>query len=428
MSVATLRYHVVSQDVESLKKEVENVKEHVDGFEISGTLCRKLIKWGPAPNVKELFGNNPLLVKLHKGVDDVSTDSLVKYFSVGDVLSMPMSWYAPAKAACAPGVPFNVELDFTEDTDVDEITQNLYLVRELNSITGLKISVRANKSMLESYKECPVDVSVELATITEESVKNALTSSNGKVKSFVFKNENALSPLVELGVATLENVIDEYMTPIVNIDRVKNNLDSIEKSYVEDNIENIKEQINSIDFNDNVTKYFGTKLNFIKDYVDYKIKASPYKAAYLEHKIAMMSRANDTANLDIKLRNEKVVDKKSKLEKEIVEYEQESTTLFKTLQVAVDSIVISEEERADAEKSCDELLETYKELTKLYYNYFDEFNVLKTRINSDVLEVRTRLDSFYKRPLTGVCGCDYKNKVKAAKELLQSKPKGKAWF
>ena len=43
MSAPLLRYVVVSSDLENLRKEVENVAENVDAFEISDTLCQNLI-------------------------------------------------------------------------------------------------------------------------------------------------------------------------------------------------------------------------------------------------------------------------------------------------------------------------------------------------------------------------------------------------
>jgi hypothetical protein len=425
MSGATFRYHLVSPDVKNLENEVKNVSDHVDVFEISATLCRKFIKSVGKDNVKGVFGGKPLLV-VHAGGDEVSAEVLAEYLDITNSVSIPVQ----AVLSCDPAVlkDFNVEVDLTEVTEDDELTQQLSEVKALTEKEALNLSVRANNSVLESYKGCGLDVSVDLSSVTQESVDDVIARGGGVVSTFVFKSENALSPLVESGVEILETVIEEYHSPIVQINEIKGDLDSLQMTYDETAISVIQEKISALEFNPNVTLYFETKLKFIKDYVDYKIKGSAYELAHLDHKITMMSRANDTANLGIKLRTETNDERKSQLLKELDEYERDSTTKFNELQSVVDSIPITDEDRFVAEKSADELLRTYKLLTILYYNCFDEFNVLKTRINRDVFEVQNRLNSIYDRYVVAAASDSYKENVKAARGLVKKVVPAKRQF
>lgn len=413
MSEATFRYHVASPDVQNLEKEVKNVSDDVDVFEISGTLCRKLIKSVGKDKVKDVFGGKPLLV-VHAGVDEISADVLASYLDITDSVSMPVQ----AVLASDPVVlkEFNVEVDLTEVTDVDELKQQL---SDVKALTLPNLSVRANNSVLESFKGCGLDVSVDLASVTQESVDDVVARAGGAVSTFVFKSGDALSPKAEVGVEILENVMEEYKVPVEQIDEIKGALDSLQLTYDEATIPVIQEKIASVDFNPNVTLYFETKVKFIKDYVDYKINATDYQLAYLEHKITMMSKANDTANLNIKLRTETNDERRKQLGKELSEYERESTFKFNELQSVVESIQITDEDRVVAENSCDELLNTYKLLTILYYNSFDEFHVLKTNINRDVFEVQTRLDSIYNRYVVATASGSHKENIKTAKMLVQ---------
>ena len=410
MSGATFRYHVVSPDVQNLEKEVNNVSDDVDVFEISGTLCRKLIR----SVGKGLFGGKPLLVKLHADIDDMSADVLPIYLDITDSVSMPVQ----AVLASDPVVlkEFNVEVDLTEVTDVDELTQQL---SDVKALTLPNLCVRANISMLESFKGCGLDVSVDLASVTQESVDDVVARAGGAVSTFVFKSGDALSPDAEVGVGKLENVMEEYQVPVVLINEIVRDLESLGQKYDEEVIPKIQEKIKRVDFNPNVNLYFETKLKFIKDYVEYKIKATEYQLAHLEHKITMMSRANDAANLEIKSRVETDDERRKQLRKELNDYELESAAKFDKLQEIVDSIAITFEGRQEAEESCDELLKTYKSLTVLYYNFFDEFNVLKTGINRDVREVENRLGPIINRCVKPGTSQLHKEKVKTAKELVQ---------
>jgi hypothetical protein len=94
-------------------------------------------------------------------------------------------------------------------------------------------------------------------------------------------------------------------------------------------------------------------------------------------------------------------------------------SIVSILERTKDEITITDEDRFVAEKSVDELLRTYKLLTILYYNCFDEFNVLKTRINRDVFEVQNRLNSIYDRYVVAAASDSYKENVKAAGGLVK---------
>ena len=415
MSEATFRYHVASPDVENLKNEVENVSNDVDVFEISGTLCQKLIKSVGKDNVKGLFGGKPLLVKLHADIDDMSADVLPSYLDITNSVSMPVQ----AVLTSDPTVlkEFNVEVDFTEVTDVDELKQ------QLSDVKALKLPnlcVRANISMLESFKGCGLDVSVDLASVTQESVDDVVTRAGGEVSTIVFKSGDALSPNAEVGVGKLENVMEESLAPVVQINEIIRDLESLGQKYNEEVIPEIQEKITRVYFNPNVNLYFETKLKFIKDYVEYKIKATPYQLAHLEHKITMMSRANDAANLEIKSRVETDDERRKQLRKELNDYELESAAKFDKLQEIVDRIAITFEGRQEAEESCDELLKTYKSLTVLYYNFFDEFNVLKTDINRQVREVQSRLGPILEKCVEPAAGQPHKETVKKANKFVQN--------
>lgn len=400
-----------------LEEELQDVLSDVDEVEITGPQARRARKHG---GVKKSLKGKRASIRLHNGVDDFSNDEIASYSEDYNRITMPVERLLRSTPEVLR-LFSNVEADLTEVTDVDDLRQKLNDLSHLQGNETISVSVRAPHKSLENFKGYGFSVTVDLAEVTQKSVDEVVARSENCVNNFVSTGNNPLPPAIDKSVEELEKVEGIEMKPIVDVDEIYSELESLQEKYDDSAIPKIQEKIDAIQYSPNITLFFVTKLNFIKDYVSYKMKGSPYELAYLEHKITMMSRANDFANLDLKIRNETDGEKRKQLSKEKSEYELNSHDIFSKLESAVMKSAkgISDEDRIVAESSAEELLRTYMLLTILYYKCFDEFNVLKIQKDRNLSAVRNMrglVEGNFKRDTKNP---EFKEGLRVAKEHIE---------
>jgi hypothetical protein len=382
---------------EDLDEEIQDVASDVDEFEFSLIQARRARTQHGKGGVRALRKGKRGAIRFQKssgsGVDDSDDENEAISFSIDyEKVILPVTTLVRLKPDTLK-LYNEVEADFTGVNEQEDITQKLDALNTLQEQAGINVSVRAPVGALESYKMRPFPLTVELAEVNQQTVDDVVARGNNCVNNLVYIGENPVPPVIEKSYENLATVVKDEMKPIGDVDRIYSELESLQEKYDEAAARGIQEKIDAIQYSPNIALFFVTKLNFIKDYVSYKIKGSQYELAYLEHKITMMSRANDVANFDLKIRTETDDEKRKQLSKAKSIYELESSNIFSELDGAMKKVAngISEEDLIIAESSVDELLRTYKLLTVLYYNSFDEFNVLKTQKDKNLSVVRENM-------------------------------------
>ena len=406
MSAAPLfRYVIVSPDSENLKKEVANVAAHVDVFEISESLCQSLMKETKDKDVvRKMFNGKSLLVKLSE--TSITKELLDGYVHLAGALSLPVDLIFDNTDDTVDFKTYNIEADLTE-CDVDKVEDKVGKAIEL----GVK-GIRVNQDMLDKCSGCGVNVSVQLDTFDAATIKKCVTAG---ANVLIFKYTYVLSDAAASAVTQLKDVIATYNAPLVNIDGIVAGLYKIQSKYNETDATDIKTCVELITGRPNITKYLSTNLEYINKFIAHTKDASDYERTYVNHEIAIMSKANTVANYRQLIEHAGEARKKT-LQAERDEAESQSDITIADLQSTLDASTEQEDVLIPIRLGCDTLLDLYKSMTVLYYSHYKEYIALKAEVGGQTDMIQSNLNYISKEHIRRVTRDDYGQIIQAHKK------------
>ena len=382
------RYVIVSNDADNLKNEVNSVKANVDIFEISVSLIDKLTPI----QIDEIFLKKPLLVKVSSKITPVMLSNYATY-----TISLPVS------SIVGNILGQVIEADLTK-----------YIIDEAKNVLSDTInkgvsSILVTQEMLENtvfstalknaVADKNVSVSVQLNTFDETTINNAVTDG---ATTIIFQY---ISAEASSSINKLNDTIKRYNKPIDDIDNIVLDLYKLQSTYCNSKycpiLKRIKE-IPRINFRPKITTYLKNKLDYIKTYVEtirlYPITENtpkPIERTYIEHEMAIMSKANMVENYRIRIMNT-TAGTVATLEAALKVDDAAAAANIKDLRSLLDTAMETDHfVLQNIKHVCDNLLDMYKNLTKDYYSYYKEYIDLKAEVAREESLIQKELDVIY---------------------------------